>query len=118
VKDRATKCWLYVLGLQKVGVKDGDQYPNYGLYYYYEGVRQPLDPLKRRMTGAPVIFVPGNAGSYKQVRQQTTITGTQTFRLFALNIISNLYWLNYIAIGCGFEFGTDQSNNKRHHNEH
>nr|XP_016937172.1 GPI inositol-deacylase [Drosophila suzukii] len=57
----------------KVGVKDGDQYPNYGLYYYYEGVRQPLDPLKRRMTGAPVIFVPGNAGSYKQVRSLASV---------------------------------------------
>ncbi|XP_034489580.1 GPI inositol-deacylase [Drosophila innubila] len=47
------------------------QYPNYGLYYYYEGVRQ--DPLKSRMTGAPVIFVPGNAGSYKQVRSLASV---------------------------------------------
>ncbi|KAH8261940.1 hypothetical protein KR026_006353 [Drosophila bipectinata] len=52
----------------RVQVQGGDHYPNYGLYYYYEGVKQPLDPLKSRMTGAPVIFVPGNAGSYKQVR--------------------------------------------------
>ncbi|KAH8240523.1 hypothetical protein KR038_002336 [Drosophila bunnanda] len=51
-----------------VGVKNGERYPNYGLYYYYEGLRQPVDPLKRKMTGAPVIFIPGNAGSYKQVR--------------------------------------------------
>lgn len=49
------------------------QFPNYGLYYYYEGVRQPLDPLKMRMTGAPVIFVPGNAGSYKQVRSLASV---------------------------------------------
>ncbi|XP_030377970.1 GPI inositol-deacylase [Scaptodrosophila lebanonensis] len=49
------------------------QFPNYGLYYYYEGVRKPLDPLKMRMTGAPVIFVPGNAGSYKQVRSLASV---------------------------------------------
>ncbi|XP_030567744.1 GPI inositol-deacylase [Drosophila novamexicana] len=49
------------------------QFPNYGLYYYYEGVRQTLDPLKMRMTGAPVIFVPGNAGSYKQVRSLASV---------------------------------------------
>ncbi|XP_017871035.1 PREDICTED: GPI inositol-deacylase [Drosophila arizonae] len=48
-------------------------FPNYGLYYYYEGMRQPLDPLKTRMTGAPVIFVPGNAGSYKQVRSLASV---------------------------------------------
>lgn len=64
---------LIILGLQKVGFRDGDQYPNYALYYYYEGLRQPLDPLKRRMTGAPVIFVPGNAGSYKQVRSLASV---------------------------------------------
>ncbi|EDW00098.1 GH12040 [Drosophila grimshawi] len=49
------------------------QFPNYGLYYYYEGVRQPVDPHKMRMTGAPVIFVPGNAGSYKQARSLASV---------------------------------------------
>ncbi|ALC49896.1 CG3160 [Drosophila busckii] len=49
------------------------QYANYGLYYYYEGFRKPLDPRKERMTGAPVIFVPGNAGSYKQVRSLASV---------------------------------------------
>ncbi|KAH8420199.1 hypothetical protein KR009_007142 [Drosophila setifemur] len=57
----------------RVRVQEGDDYPNYGLYYYYEGMRQKLDPLKQRMTGAPVIFVPGNAGSYKQVRSLASV---------------------------------------------
>ncbi|KAH8400261.1 hypothetical protein KR215_009603 [Drosophila sulfurigaster] len=48
------------------------QFPNYGLYYYYESVRRE-SPLKSRMTGAPVIFVPGNAGSYKQVRSLASV---------------------------------------------
>ncbi|XP_068159062.1 LOW QUALITY PROTEIN: GPI inositol-deacylase [Drosophila tropicalis] len=54
--------------------KESELYPNYGFYYYYEGARQqPVDPLKKRMTGAPVIFVPGNAGSHKQVRSLASV---------------------------------------------
>lgn len=59
--------------MQRVHFNANNQFPNYGLYYYYEGIRQPLDPLKMRMTGAPVIFVPGNAGSYKQVRSLASV---------------------------------------------
>uniref|UniRef100_A0A4W4DUL8 GPI inositol-deacylase n=1 Tax=Electrophorus electricus TaxID=8005 RepID=A0A4W4DUL8_ELEEL len=43
------------------------QYPAYGLYLYGEGVyAQETRGLK--LTGAPVLFLPGNAGSYKQGR--------------------------------------------------
>ncbi|XP_052421902.1 GPI inositol-deacylase isoform X1 [Carassius gibelio] len=43
------------------------QYPSYGLYLYGEGVyAQETRGLK--LTGAPVLFLPGNAGSYKQAR--------------------------------------------------
>lgn len=42
-------------------------YPAYGLYLYGEGVyAQETRALK--LTGAPVLFLPGNAGSYKQGR--------------------------------------------------
>nr|XP_020488861.1 GPI inositol-deacylase [Labrus bergylta] len=42
-------------------------YPAYGLYLYGEGVyAQETRALK--LTGAPVLFLPGNAGSYKQAR--------------------------------------------------
>lgn len=41
------------------------QYPAYGLYLYGEGLyAQETKNLK--LTGAPVLFLPGNAGSYKQ----------------------------------------------------
>lgn len=41
------------------------QYPSYGLYLYGEGAyAQETRGLK--LTGAPVLFLPGNAGSYKQ----------------------------------------------------
>lgn len=40
-------------------------YPAYNLYLYGEGVyAQETRGLK--LTGAPVLFLPGNAGSYKQ----------------------------------------------------
>ncbi|XP_076854507.1 GPI inositol-deacylase [Brachyhypopomus gauderio] len=43
------------------------QYPAYGLYLYGEGTyAQETRGLK--LTGAPVLFLPGNAGSYKQGR--------------------------------------------------
>ncbi|RXN29249.1 GPI inositol-deacylase-like isoform X2 [Labeo rohita] len=43
------------------------QYPSYGLYLYGEGAyAQETRGLK--LTGAPVLFLPGNAGSYKQAR--------------------------------------------------
>lgn len=42
-------------------------YPAYGLYLYGEGLyAQETRTLK--LTGAPVLFLPGNAGSYKQAR--------------------------------------------------
>ncbi|XP_057192030.1 GPI inositol-deacylase [Triplophysa rosa] len=42
-------------------------YPSYGLYLYGEGAyAQETKGLK--LTGAPVLFLPGNAGSYKQAR--------------------------------------------------
>ncbi|KAF3695162.1 GPI inositol-deacylase [Channa argus] len=42
-------------------------YPAYGLYLYGEGAyAQETRALK--LTGAPVLFLPGNAGSYKQAR--------------------------------------------------
>ncbi|KAG8000800.1 GPI inositol-deacylase [Nibea albiflora] len=42
-------------------------YPAYGLYLYGEGMyAQETRALK--LTGAPVLFLPGNAGSYKQAR--------------------------------------------------
>ncbi|XP_065107646.1 GPI inositol-deacylase [Paramisgurnus dabryanus] len=43
------------------------QYPSYGLYLYGEGA-YALETKGLKLTGAPVLFLPGNAGSYKQAR--------------------------------------------------
>ncbi|XP_041718881.1 GPI inositol-deacylase-like [Coregonus clupeaformis] len=42
-------------------------YPAYGLYLYGEG-QYAQDTRRLKLTGAPVLFLPGNAGSYKQAR--------------------------------------------------
>ncbi|KAJ3591707.1 hypothetical protein NHX12_006839 [Muraenolepis orangiensis] len=42
-------------------------YPAYGLYLYGEGT-YALESRALKLTGAPVLFLPGNAGSYKQAR--------------------------------------------------
>ncbi|KAF7709869.1 GPI inositol-deacylase [Silurus meridionalis] len=43
------------------------QYPAYGLYLYGEGV-YAQETRNLKLSGAPVLFLPGNAGSYKQAR--------------------------------------------------
>jgi glycosylphosphatidylinositol deacylase len=41
----------------------------YGLYLYHEGWKQ-IDQEQEllQLSGVPVLFIPGNGGSYKQVR--------------------------------------------------
>jgi glycosylphosphatidylinositol deacylase len=41
------------------------KHPNYGLYAYAEG-KFGIPAKRHKFTGIPVLFVPGNAGSYKQ----------------------------------------------------
>eukprot|EP00094_Tigriopus_californicus_P008865 TCALIF_08546-PA protein Name:"Similar to PGAP1 GPI inositol-deacylase (Homo sapiens)" AED:0.00 eAED:0.00 QI:577/1/0.66/1/0.5/0.33/3/0/965 len=48
------------------------QFPNYGLYVYGEGAS--VEPLSQGVfSGIPVLFIPGNAGSYKQVRSLASV---------------------------------------------
>lgn len=46
---------------------ENDAYPKYNLYAYSEG-KLTENARKMQFNGAPVIFVPGNSGSYKQVK--------------------------------------------------
>lgn len=40
----------------------------YGLYLYYEGWKKiDFNERLKKLNGVPVLFIPGNAGSYKQV---------------------------------------------------
>ncbi|KAM7407872.1 hypothetical protein PAMA_003572 [Pampus argenteus] len=72
-------------------------YPAYGLYLYGEGLyAQETRALK--LTGAPVLFLPGNAGSYKQARSLGSVAlrkaenmeGTLHFNVFTVDFNEEL----------------------------
>uniref|UniRef100_A0A3P8WAI7 GPI inositol-deacylase n=1 Tax=Cynoglossus semilaevis TaxID=244447 RepID=A0A3P8WAI7_CYNSE len=71
-------------------------YPAYNLYLYGEGVyAQETRGLK--LTGAPVLFLPGNAGSYKQrslgsvaLRKAETMEGSVHFNVFTVDFNEEL----------------------------
>ena len=50
----------------KLSNESRTRFPNYGLYAYGEG--KMAEALREnKFTGIPVLFVPGNSGSHKQV---------------------------------------------------
>ncbi|XP_046461194.1 GPI inositol-deacylase-like [Daphnia pulex] len=51
----------------KLNEPTSTEFPNYNLFVYGEG-EQAERYKKGEFTGIPVLFIPGNAGSYKQVR--------------------------------------------------
>lgn len=51
---------------QKISFFENEKFPRYNLYAYSEG-RLTEAARNMKFNGAPVIFVPGNGGSYKQV---------------------------------------------------
>ncbi|XP_059471250.1 GPI inositol-deacylase [Neocloeon triangulifer] len=58
----------------KIALSDNDtkEFPKYGLYAYGEG--QYTEKLRNmQFNGIPVLFVPGNSGSYKQVRSLASV---------------------------------------------
>uniref|UniRef100_A0A8W7PVR7 GPI inositol-deacylase n=1 Tax=Anopheles coluzzii TaxID=1518534 RepID=A0A8W7PVR7_ANOCL len=56
----------------RLPVQGNERFPKYGLYAYSEGfVTQRVQ--QRLFTGAPVLFVPGSGGSYKQVRSLASV---------------------------------------------
>ncbi|KAI1899416.1 hypothetical protein AGOR_G00061560 [Albula goreensis] len=67
------------------------QYPGYGLYLYGEGLyAQETRGLK--LSGAPVLFLPGNAGSYKQARSLGSVA------LRKAEDIDNKFHLNVFTV--------------------
>ncbi|XP_050081396.1 GPI inositol-deacylase [Anopheles maculipalpis] len=56
----------------RLPVQGNERFPKYGLYAYSEGfITQRVQ--QRIFTGAPVLFVPGSGGSYKQVRSLASV---------------------------------------------
>uniref|UniRef100_A0A182RLM9 GPI inositol-deacylase n=1 Tax=Anopheles funestus TaxID=62324 RepID=A0A182RLM9_ANOFN len=56
----------------RLPVQGNERFPKYGLHAYSEGfITQRVQ--QRVFTGAPVLFVPGSGGSYKQVRSLASV---------------------------------------------
>ena len=49
------------------------KYPRYGLYLYGEGLYAQEQKRSFLPSGIPVLFIPGNAGSYRQVRSLASV---------------------------------------------
>ncbi|XP_062536617.1 GPI inositol-deacylase isoform X2 [Armigeres subalbatus] len=56
----------------RISFAENDQFPAYGLYAYSEG-QLAHNARNMMFRGAPVIFIPGNAGSYKQARSLASV---------------------------------------------
>ncbi|XP_041120661.1 GPI inositol-deacylase-like isoform X2 [Polyodon spathula] len=67
------------------------QYPSYGLYLYGEG-SYAEENKKLKLTGIPVLFLPGNAGSYKQARSLGSVA------LRKAENIDNRFHLNVFTV--------------------
>ena len=83
----------------KLKTEISKKYPRYGLYLYGEG--QYAQELRRsKPNGIPVLFIPGNAGSYQQVRSLASValrkaeSHTNHFNYFTIDFdedLSGLY---------------------------
>ncbi|KAG7467475.1 hypothetical protein MATL_G00154330 [Megalops atlanticus] len=67
------------------------QYPGYGLYLYGEGL-YAQETRNLKLTGVPVLFLPGNAGSYKQARSLGSVA------LRKAEDIDNRFHLNVFTV--------------------
>ena len=62
--------WFFLFFFKYIKIKLSNEtrtrFPNYGLYAYGEG--KMAEALREnKFSGIPVLFVPGNSGSHKQV---------------------------------------------------
>ncbi|VVB04204.1 unnamed protein product [Arabis nemorensis] len=68
VKNGCTMTYMYPTYIP-ISVADNAPSGRYGLYLYHEGWRKiDFKEHLQKLSGVPVLFIPGNAGSYKQVR--------------------------------------------------
>ncbi|XP_044759364.1 GPI inositol-deacylase [Coccinella septempunctata] len=70
-KDKCDMTYMFELP-QYVRISNNfdKKFPKYGLYYYDEGPPHGSTP---KFWGIPVLFIPGNAGSHKQVRSLASV---------------------------------------------
>ncbi|XP_060536701.1 GPI inositol-deacylase isoform X2 [Cylas formicarius] len=73
------------------------KYPNYGLFVYGEG-RTTAKARNMDFNGIPILFVPGNSGSYQQVRSLASVALRK-----ALNSRTN-YHFDYFTVNFNSEY--------------
>ncbi|KAL7022968.1 hypothetical protein ACKWTF_012440 [Chironomus riparius] len=56
----------------RINFKENDNFPRYNLYSYSEG-HLTVNVRNMIFNGAPVLFIPGNSGSYKQSRSLASV---------------------------------------------
>ncbi|KAG5671431.1 hypothetical protein PVAND_001627 [Polypedilum vanderplanki] len=56
----------------RINFKENDNFPRYNLYAYAEG-HLTVNARNMMFSGAPVLFIPGNSGSYKQSRSLASV---------------------------------------------
>ena len=96
--NRCEMTWMYEYPEYlrvPLGKKIAKRFPSYKLYLYGEG--EYTDRIRRfQLSGIPVLFIPGNAGSYKQVRSLASVAlrkAEQTayhFNYFAVDLAESL----------------------------
>uniref|UniRef100_A0A1J3D6Y4 GPI inositol-deacylase n=1 Tax=Noccaea caerulescens TaxID=107243 RepID=A0A1J3D6Y4_NOCCA len=68
IKNGCTMTYMYPTYIP-ISVTDDATSGRYGIYLYHEGWRKiDFKEHLNKLSGVPVLFIPGNAGSYKQVR--------------------------------------------------
>lgn len=81
-----------------ISTNDGGSSAKYGLYLYHEGWKKiDFNEHIKQLSGVPVLFIPGNGGSYKQARSSFSFFFFFFFPFFVLMwIIGMLNFLNHV----------------------
>ena len=73
------------------------RYPRYGLYAYSEGHTTGQLRLMK-FTGIPVLFIPGNLGSYKQGKHKPLSNHLYSMNVDNLPVRPNLFFSTFTGI--------------------
>lgn len=87
---------------QKIHIQESEKFPKYNLFAYSEG-RLTEAARNMQFNGAPVIFVPGNGGSYKQARSFASVALRKGLEENWQKHLDFFTGLIYYVYYCGFE---------------
>lgn len=85
-------------------------FPRYSLYFYGEGSQAEVELDLHHVSGIPVLFIPGNAGSHKQVRSLASVALRKAentayeFNYFTADLDERLSGLSGVMLGEQTEF--------------